>query len=235
MRLDVLRWAFVACSTVCLVLSSGEPSLAFDGCSRVTFHLTRSPGNQLLLLTTAPTGTTAQFQDSPALSMAGGNPWQEIGEWEGSLPAGDCFLFELGDLELWAGLRNSDDQGTKFDIRAEVSANGHVVGEADALCLSGLTRNPTQAAKVTLSLPPASGEDTQVIGLKILARIGTPDTPTGRCPGHASATGLRLYFGSANRDSQFAAVFGHGCFAAGTKVVMADGSLRPSVLAVGER
>lgn len=43
--------------------------------------------------------------------------------------------------------------------------------------------------------------------LNLLARIGTPQ---GTCGGHGSATGLRVYFDSTDRDSRFDTVYDGG-------------------------
>ena len=156
MRLDIPRWTFLAGIAASLVLGTARPSTAqTDPCPETTFHLSRSPANQLLLSTAAPTAETAQFADSPVLSRAGGNPWREIGEWEGQPPTGGCDLSDLGDLAVWLGLRNSDDQGTSFDLRAEVLYGGTIVAESERLCISGLTRAPARAAGMTLALPSA--------------------------------------------------------------------------------
>lgn len=45
----------------------------------------------------------------------------------------DYTLDDASDARAWVGLRNSDDQGTKFDLRVELRVN-------DSLVASGLTR-----------------------------------------------------------------------------------------------
>jgi hypothetical protein len=113
-------------------------------------------------------------------------------------------LAEIQNLEVWSGLRNSDDQGTSFDLRAEISIGGTVIASGEAICLRELTRNPARAKAATIELDlhtprdPAEGD----LALTLSARIGT-----GTCPGHASATGLRFYYGSALRDSRFGVGF----------------------------
>jgi Tol biopolymer transport system component len=106
----------------------------------------------------------------------------------------------------WLGLKNSDDQGTRFDVRAELYQNGTRVAEAETRCVTGLTRNANQAAEVAIpfsarpDLTVASGD---VLSLVISTRIGTNPDGT-KCPGHANATGLRLYFDAASRPAGFA-------------------------------
>ena len=101
------------------------------------------------------------------------------------------------------GLRNSDDQGTNFDLRAEVLKNGNVIASsADLYCLRGVTRNPNNA-KVTLlafDRSPLSFTASDVVSVRVLTRIGT-DGPGQSCGGHGSATGLRVYFDSTNQDA----------------------------------
>jgi len=38
---------------------------------------------------------------------------------------------DLGDMEVWLGLINSDDQGTRFDLQAEVYKNGSRVSSGE--------------------------------------------------------------------------------------------------------
>src|SRR5262249_34165064 len=162
------------------------------------------------------------------------NPWKPIGVWEASAPG--CRLDSLGDFQTFVGLRNSDDQGTKFDLLAEVLVDGVTASSGEVHCISGVTRNPARAKLVTIALSQPDFVDiNETIGLRVSVRIGTPASPGGRCTGHAAASGLRLYYDAADRDSKFAAGLFGGCFAAGTKVVMADGSQKPiESLVVGD-
>jgi hypothetical protein len=120
-------------------------------------------------------------------------------------------LTSLNPATLWIGLKNSDDQGTQFDLRAEVYKNGTPVPVAagQTLCITGVTRNPDQAKQVTVSFSPftpagvASGG---TLSLKILTRIGTNANGT-KCSGpggsHNNAVGLRLYYDAGSRPSRF--------------------------------
>jgi hypothetical protein len=173
-----------------------------DTCPDQTFHLRYSGGN-FVLDQTAPGPGTAKFVDSPGLSRAAGNPYRQIAEWGngyvGSSTAG-CVLDSVSPLHVWLGLRNSDDQGTNFDIKAEVYLNDGLVDSAEQLCIKGLTRNPALAQEITVSFPTpthASLGDGEVT-IKVYARIASPT-----CGGHANATGLRVYYDSADRDSRF--------------------------------
>lgn len=75
----------------------------------------------LFLTTTAPTTATAKSKDSPSINFTGGNAWQLVGTWPtASVPAAGK-LTALTPLHAWLGLTNSDDQGTNFDLLAEVT------------------------------------------------------------------------------------------------------------------
>lgn len=102
----------------------------------------------------------------------------------------------------WLGLKNSDDQGTSFDLRAELYRNGVLAANGQALCITGITRNENQAKEVrfevnTAGVTLASGDS---ISVKFSTRIGTNPDGT-KCPGHSNAVGLRLYYDAASRPS----------------------------------
>ena len=46
------------------------------------------------------------------------------------------------DARLFVGLKNSDDQGTNFDVKVELLQNGAPVASGLSRCVSGVTRNP---------------------------------------------------------------------------------------------
>ena len=160
------------------------------------------------MTSTAPTATTAQFKDSASIRFSGGNSWTEIGTWTAS-PAGSAqTLTALGDLGMWLGLKNSDDIGTRFDLRAEVYSNGTLVASGEMFCITGVTRNPSLAKEVTVPFGTISSgafAATDVLSLKVLTRVGT--TGGAFCGGHSNAVGLRLYFDAVSRPSSFAGNF----------------------------
>jgi hypothetical protein len=153
----------------------------------------------------APTATTAKYEDSPAAKFSGGNPWAQIGTWTAAPAGSDERLTELSDLHVWLGLKNSDDQGTYFDLRAEVYKNGELISSGQTLCITGVTRNPDKAKEVTVqfaSFTPVDFTESDALSLRVLTRIGTK--PDGsRCGGHSSAVGLRLYFDAVSRPARF--------------------------------
>ena len=107
---------------------------------------------------------------------------------------------------MWLGLKNSDDQGVKVDLLAEVYKNSEKIGEGLVRCITGLTRDPGRAKEVvvvpTLGSAQTFNGDTDTLSVKLLTRIGTNADDT-KCPGgHASAVGLRAYFDAVGRASR---------------------------------
>ena len=213
MRITALRRVLVSIGALAMFALAAGQAVAVGPCPPgPTYHLIFDAGN-LELTTTAPVAGPAAYRDSPALSKAGGNPWQEIGEWETYTGGGSintCVIGAFSPLHVWLGLRNSDDQGTNFDLRAEVRVQNALVGVSEQYCIKGLTRNPALAKELVQTIPvqlpnvPLEGE----VSLTLYARIGTGSS----CPGHASATGLRVYYDSPDRDSRFDVdLFGGGC------------------------
>jgi hypothetical protein len=185
-------------------LSLFEPSAAFAANGDYFLHSTSTDS----IDANRPTINTAKFKDSPVLNFAGGNPWKDIGSWAAAPTFFTGTVSTLKTLHAWIGLKNSDDQGTQFDLLAEVRQNNTLVTSALARCITGVTRNPDKASEVILSFAPFSPVEfngsTDVFSIKILTRIGT--NPDGsKCPGpggsHSSAIGLRLYYDGATRAS----------------------------------
>jgi hypothetical protein len=155
----------------------------------------------------APTAATAKFKDSASVNFSGGNPWREVGTWS-ALPTTTGSSLMLADLRVWLGLKNSDDQGTSFDIRAEAYKAGELMTSGLVRCITGIVRNPGSAQAVTVSFDPVPPVDFDgagdVLMVRVLARIGTNPDDT-KCAGHNGAAGLRLYFDGVNQASQFGA------------------------------
>ncbi len=121
-------------------------------------------------------------------------------------------------MQLWLGLKSSEDQGTLFDVKVELLKNGDPVASGLRRCVTGLTRNPRLAKGIrvawddlTTSVPLAP---TDVVALRISTRIGTNRDDTKCVPGpasaHASARGLRLYYDAASRPAGFDATLAPG-------------------------
>jgi hypothetical protein len=122
----------------------------------------------------------------------------------------DKTLTALSPVHAWIGLKSSDDQGTQFDLYAELLKNDAVVATGLQPCIAGVTRNPslaTEAIVSWLSSAPVALTTGDVLSLRISTRIGTNGTTGAKCSGpggsHNSAAGLRLYYDSTSRQSRF--------------------------------
>ena len=161
-----------------------------------------NPSN--LFLGSAPTASAPKYRDSVGIKFAGGNAFKELGTWAVTPSEGN--LTSAGPLHAWIGLKNSDDQGTRFDLRTELYKNGVLFAEGLTRCIQGVTRNPTSALEAVVAFgpfPAAVFGGTDVLALKVLTRIGT-NSNGSQCGGHTNAVGLRLYFDAASRPSSFA-------------------------------
>jgi len=195
-----------------LLLLGSSPPVQAQTSSDFFLHGTGPDNNPptLFLNTTAPTAATAKFRDSAGVNFSGGNLWKDIGAWPAAASLTVGTLTALSDLHVWLGLKNSDDQGTQFDLQAEVLKNGAVIATGLTRCITGIVRNANQAKEATVafgSVPstPFDGTTDQ-LSIRISTRIGTNPDDT-QCPGHNNAVGLRLYFDAANRQARFDATF----------------------------
>src|SRR5437764_7152693 len=102
----------------------------------------------LFLNPTAPTDTTVKYKDSTGVNFSGGNPWKEIGTWPMTAVPPLGTLTAVQPLHVWLGLKNSDDQGTNFDVLDEVYKNSGLVASGLLRCIKGITRNPANAPEV---------------------------------------------------------------------------------------
>jgi hypothetical protein len=117
----------------------------------------------------------------------------------------------LDDARLWVGLKNSDDQGTRFDIKVELLKNGTPIASGLERCVTGVTRNAALAREVLVGWDPfaaASLTTGDVLELRVSTRIGTNPNDTKCGPsGHNNAVGLRLYYDATSRASSVGAAF----------------------------
>ena len=102
-----------------------------------SYYLRTSGGP--VLLPGAPVATTATFKESAALNRT---TLREIGTWSAAPATMAGQLAGLADLRVWVGLKNSDDQGTYFDLRAEMLKGGVVIASGEVKGVQGVTRNP---------------------------------------------------------------------------------------------
>jgi YVTN family beta-propeller protein len=201
----VLAWASVAA-----LITAALPSHALASMQTFYLHGSGPVANPsvLALNQTAPVAAAAKYRDSGSVNFNGGNAWQTIGIWPADTADADGILTSLDDLHLWLGLKNSDDQGTRFDVRAEVLKNGELIATGLERCVAGVTRNANLAKEVIIPFgqfpaTPFNG-DNDILSLRVTTRIGTNGNDT-KCAGHNNATGLRTYFDAANRQARLGA------------------------------
>jgi hypothetical protein len=168
-------------------------------------------GASLLLDTTTPTAPTPRTKDSTGIKFQNGNAWVTVGTWTASASSTNGTLLSLDGSHVWLGLKNTDDIGTRADVRVEVRKNGSaLVGAGETYCVQGLTRNASSAKDVPVTFPTTTATafngSSDQLSMKVLVRIGTNGSGVF-CGGHASATGIRLYFDASSAASQFSATF----------------------------
>ena len=113
-------------------------------------------------------------------------------------------LTALGPAQAWLGLKNSDDVGTKFDLRAEVSRNGVVVGSGQLDGVSGGSSGFNNAVLRTMNLAlpaPVNVCPGDTLSMKLSVRIAA------NVAGHRSGT-ARLWFNDSAANSQFSTTIG---------------------------
>ena len=110
-------------------------------------------------------------------------------------------LASLAPAKLWVGLKNSDDQGTLFDVRVEVLKNGSVIASGVSKNIQGVTRNPDKAKEVTVGFGSIFDGELSP-GNTLSLRVSTKVADSG---GHNNAVGLRLYYDAVSRPSRFGA------------------------------
>jgi hypothetical protein len=110
-------------------------------------------------------------------------------------------LTALAPANVWLGLKNSDDVGTRFDLQAEVLLNGVVVGSGQTVNVPGGSSGFNNAVKrsIALSLIDAVAVSPgDRLSLRLSVRIAQG------VPGHRSGT-ARLWFNDAAAKSGFGA------------------------------
>jgi hypothetical protein len=121
-----------------------------------------------------------------------------------TLPSAAPMLTAAGPARGWLGLVTSDDQGTRFDLRAEVYRNDGLVTTGLTRCITGVTRSPSLALEALVNLAvfgPVTLASGDILSLKLSARIGTKPDDT-KCGGHNNAVGLRVYYDAVTRASR---------------------------------
>ena len=113
-------------------------------------------------------------------------------------------LSALGAANVWIGLKNSDDVGTKFDLLAEVFKNGSLVGSGQVSGTVGGSSGFNNAVLRTIDLAlyaPTEVQSGDTVSIRLSVRIAVG------VPGHRSGT-ARLWFNDAVANSSFGATIG---------------------------
>jgi uncharacterized repeat protein (TIGR01451 family) len=97
------------------------------------------------------------------------------------------------NVYAWIGLKNSDDVGTRFDVKAEVT-NGASEGYGTALNVSGGSSGFNNAKLVTIPVTNYVGTVGQAVSVTIWVRVACQS-------GHASGT-ARLWWNDAQANSK---------------------------------
>jgi hypothetical protein len=114
-------------------------------------------------------------------------------------------LTSLGPANIWVGLRNSDDVGIRFDLRAEVYRNGtQVVGSGEVASVPGGSSGFNNAKQNTIALKPVEGV-TFMSGDTVSIKLDARNACTGS--GKNSGT-ARLWFNDSAANSRFDATIG---------------------------
>jgi hypothetical protein len=106
---------------------------------------------------------------------------------------------EVGPADVWIGLKNSDDIGTSFDLRAEVFQDGVLVasGQLDGVSPGGSGFNKAKLRKIAVT-PGATMSLGSTLSVRLSVRISTT------CGGHRSGT-ARLWFNDAGANTRLEA------------------------------
>jgi hypothetical protein len=158
-------------------------------------------GSSNVLNAVPPTAAAEQSKRSAAVVRTA---YKLVGSWSAAPIPGAAVAFgEFGDLHVWLGLVNSDDQGTNFDLRAELVKNGASapIATGELKDIRGVTRDPNRALEVTVAFPavsPVRFDPGDVLTLNLYTKV----TDRG---GHNGAIGLVVYYDSTRRPARFAA------------------------------
>ena len=123
--------------------------------------------------------------------------WERAGGQTG-VPAQCVDVQTLNPVEMWVGLKSSDDVGTRFDLLAEVFKNGSVIGSGETDNVagggSGFTKAILRSTALALSSSGLSFLPGDTLSIRLSVRAGAT--------GHRSGT-ARLWFNDSTADSRF--------------------------------
>jgi uncharacterized repeat protein (TIGR03803 family) len=103
----------------------------------------------------------------------------------------------VGPADAWIGLKNSDDIGTSFDLRAEVFQDEVLVASGQLNCVPGVGSGFNNARLRTIALTPAAVNRGTTLKIRLSVRISASSH-------HRSGT-ARLWFNDANANTRLEA------------------------------
>jgi hypothetical protein len=114
-------------------------------------------------------------------------------------------LTSLGPVRIWVGLKNSDDVGIRFDLRAEARRNGtQLVGSGELASVPGGSSGFNNAKLNAITLTPVGGAGFQSGDmLSITVYVRNACSGSGKNSG-----GARLWFNDSAANSRFDATIG---------------------------
>jgi len=164
----------------------------------------------------APSGATINpntgvFSWTPTAAQAGASYTFSVAVSDGEVLVSSSItvtvelkaLTSLGPAQVWLGLKNSDDIGTKFDLLAEVFKNGAFVGSGQLNDVPGGANGFSKAVERTINLAqagPTGFRTGDVLSIRLSVRVAASS-------GHVSGT-ARLWYDDSVADSGFAATIG---------------------------
>jgi hypothetical protein len=161
-----------------------------------TFYL-HDVARNLMMNNATPRSTSPKYKDSPTIHRT---TFREIGTWTYTVPAGMALQLDSSrNLYVWVGLANNNDQGTYFDIYAEVLKNGNQITYGGIDNIRGVVRNANSAKEVVIPFEPIDDSGLNpgdVLSIRIFAKVTAASS-------HRSAVGLRLYYDAISRPSRF--------------------------------
>jgi hypothetical protein len=110
-------------------------------------------------------------------------------------------LTGLGPAVVWVGLKNSDDVGTRFDLRAEVLLNGVSVGSGESNHVLGGSSGFNNAVRTSIPISVPNPVDAGP-GSLLAIKVSVHNTCFGRTHNSGAA---RLWFNDAAADSRVVA------------------------------
>jgi hypothetical protein len=193
-------------------VSAGVPG-AFTTAYLGSFDPTNICTNYLADAGSSTTGTASYFFNLPAgqtavvvvneVNSGGGCANYNLkvsGLFSNADGGGVCpAVTELSPVQEWIGLKNSDDVGTNFDLKAEVYKNTTLIGSGETLNVSGGSSGFNNAKNRAVALALSQSNVSFLAGDKLSIKLYVKVTAVG---GHRSGT-ARLWFNDAQADTHF--------------------------------